>query len=233
MVTLIQKYFISVKIKIITCNSLIIVIKYKHITIFTEVYKMGRLNIRRVSLVMSLILISSMFSACTSTDSDSSSDNSYVSPELVKSEGDSMSGSIGEQVVNEDIGITLKNVYKMDITDDDYTYVALYVEIVNQSSEERTFSNYTHFGVRVNGASEDDLDALSPANTTVYIQNNTDFNVLNGTVASNTMLDGLVTVMLPKDFEDCTLVFYPNAATTTGEITFKFTQSDLEDLPTK
>jgi outer membrane protein assembly factor BamB len=194
---------------------------------------MGRLNIKRASLVMALMLVGSVFCGCSSTDSSTTDETKSVAPELVKTDGESVSGTIGEQIVNEDIGITLKNVYKIDIDDDENTYVALYVEIVNQSSEERTFSDLTHFGIRLDGSSEDTLDALSPANTTLYIQNNTDFNMLNGTVAANTMLDGVVTAVIPKDFQDCTLVFYPNAATSTGEITFKFTADDFEDLPTK
>jgi hypothetical protein len=179
------------------------------------------------------MLVGSIFSGCSSEIKNSDGQTQNVAPEIVKTDGESIEGSIGEQVVNEDIGITLNNIYKMDIEDDEYTYIALYVEIVNQSNEERTFADYTHFGVRLNGSSEDTLDALSPANTLLYVQNNTDFNILNGTVAPNTMLDGLVTVVVPNDFQDCTLVFYPNAATTTGEITFKFTSADLEDLPTK
>jgi hypothetical protein len=195
---------------------------------------MGSLNIKRVALTVSLVLVGTILTACNSTDTSSStSETSAVAPQLTLAEGQSIAGTIGEQVVNENIGITLKNVYQMDINSSDKIYVALYVEVVNQSDEERTFADITHFGIRLNGSSEDTLDALSPANTQLYIQQNTDFNVLNGTVAPNTMLDGLVTAIIPKDFQDCTLVFYPNAATTTGEITFKFTSADLEDLPTK
>jgi hypothetical protein len=193
---------------------------------------MGRLNIRTASLITALMLVSSVFVGCTGSSEDISGDNNNVAPQITKTEGTSVSGNLGEQVVNENIGITLKNVYKMDIESSDKTYVALYVEIVNQSDEERTFADFTHFGIRIDGATEDNIEAISPSNAQLYVQKHTDFNTLNGTVASNTMLDGLVTAVVPNDFQECTLVFYPNAATTTGEITFTFTASDFEDLPT-
>lgn len=199
---------------------------------------MNRFTVKSLALVTSLTLMGSILVGCDSKSDDSSTDSSSIpastvqQTEVAKTEGQSIAGTIGEQIVNEDIGITLKNVYSIDLESDDSVYVAFELEIVNNSTVEHQFSNIIDFGARVDGGTEDIPDVISPANTIVYIERNTSFNNLRGVVSPGTMLDGLVTMILPKDYTEATLVFYPNFNTSTGEITFTVSHEDFETLPT-
>ena len=198
---------------------------------------MNRLSIKRVSLVTSLILIGSIFAGCQAEYDNKGNDVTTtpapVTTTIPKIEGEAMNGEIGTQTVNEDIAITIKNVYKLDIGGDDseYTYIAFYVEIVNNSDDNKEYSMLSSFGIREQDATEDNNNLLCPSNTLLYVKRNTDFNTLNGIVAPGTMLNGVITIKIPKDFTEATFVFYPNISTTTGSILFKFTPSDLEDCP--
>lgn len=198
---------------------------------------MNRFTIKSVALATSLMLMGSILVGCSSSSSSNSSDevastNVVAHPTVPKTEGQSIAGTIGEQIVNEDVGITLKNIYSIDIDDGDNVYIAFELEIVNNSDVEHEFSNIIDFGARVDGGTEDIPDVISPANTIVYIERYTDFNNLRGVVAPGTMLDGLVTMILPADYQEATLVFYPNVNTSTGEITFTVSHEDFETLPT-
>jgi hypothetical protein len=73
----------------------------------------------------------SIFVGCSNSSSsedtadNNTNDNVAVSKtEVVKTEGQSIAGTIGEQIVNEDVGITLKNIYSIDIDDEEYAYIA-------------------------------------------------------------------------------------------------------------
>lgn len=198
---------------------------------------MNRFTIKRLALATSLMLIGSVFVGCSSDNNQNSNsgntnnDSAVVQTEKPKTQGQSVEGTLGEQIVNEDIAITLKKVYSIDIQDGENVYIAFELEIINNSDIEHQFSNIIDFGARIDGSSEDIFDAISPANTIVYIENNTSFNNLRGVVAPGTMLDGLVTMTLPKDYQEATLVFYPNVSTSTGEITFTIANEDFETLP--
>jgi len=200
---------------------------------------MNRFNIKKVSLITSLILVSSIFVGCNSEYDESDGGDTTTTAAVVattttiaKVEGDSVSNELGTQTVNEGIGITVKNIYKMDLeSDDGYINLAFYVEIVNQSEESNEYSAAANFGVREQGSTEDNEDLMGLSNSYLYIKRNTDFNRLSGVIAPNTMLDGIVTVRVPSDFQEATFVFYPNITTSTGEITLTFTPDDLEDLP--
>ncbi|MCC8068554.1 MAG: hypothetical protein LIO71_02185 [Ruminococcus sp.] len=200
---------------------------------------MNRFNIKKVSLITSLILVSSIFVGCNSEYDESDGGDTTTTAAVVattttiaKVEGDSVSNELGTQTVNEGIGITVKNIYKMDLeSDDGYINLAFYVEIVNQSEESNEYSAAANFGVREQGSTEDNEDLMGLSNSYLYIKRNTDFNRLSGVIAPNTMLDGIVMVRVPSDFQEATFVFYPNITTSTGEITLTFTPDDLEDLP--
>lgn len=196
---------------------------------------MNRFNLKKISLVTSLILVASVFVGCNSSIKDDNSGKGEITVSstttIVKKEGESIKANLGEETVNEDIGITVKNIYKMDLEDDEYTNLAVYVQITNKSKETNDYSAIVNFGVREQGATTDNVDLLGLSNSYLYIKRNTNFNRLNGAVAPNTMLDGLVTIRVPKDFQEATFVFYPNVSTSTGEITLTFTPDDLEDLP--
>jgi len=199
---------------------------------------MNRFTIKKMSLVTSLILVGSIFIGCSSEYDDKQNDVTTtpapIATEAPKTQGEEVIGEIGTQAVNEDVAITLKNAYKLNIADNsDYTYVALYVEIVNNSDITHEYSIVSSFGIREEGATEDNGDLLTPSNTLLYVKKETDFNNLNGSVAPGTMLDGVVTVAVPNDFKEATFVFYPNFSTSTGSILFTFTPSNLEDCPTK
>ncbi len=196
---------------------------------------MNRFNLKKISLVTSLILVASVFVGCNSSIKDDNSGKGEITVSstttIVKKEGESIKANLGEETVNEDIGITVKNIYKMDLEDDEYINLAIYVQITNKSKETNEYSAIDNFGVREQGATTDNVDMLGLSNSYLYIKRNTNFNRLNGAVAPNTMLDGLVTIRVPKDFQEATFVFYPNVITSTGEITLTFTPDDLEDLP--
>ncbi|MBS6444959.1 MAG: hypothetical protein KH373_04045 [Ruminococcus sp.] len=196
---------------------------------------MNRFNLKKISLVTSLILVASVFVGCNSSIKDDNSGKGEITVSstttIVKKEGESIKANLGEETVNEDIGITVKNIYKMDLEDDEYINLAIYVQITNKSKETNEYSAIDNFGVREQGATTDNVDMLGLSNSYLYIKRNTNFNRLSGAVAPNTMLDGLVTIRVPKDFQEATFVFYPNVITSTGEITLTFTPDDLEDLP--
>lgn len=200
---------------------------------------MNRFNVKKISLVTSLILVSSIFVGCNSDYDDKEGGDVTTTPATVvttttipKVEGESLDNALGVETVNEGIGVTIKNIYKMDLDNGDgYINLALYVEIVNQSEENNEYSATTNFGVREQGSTEDNDDLMGLSNSYLYIKRNTDFNRLSGVVAPNTMLDGIVTIRVPSDFQEATFVFYPNITTSTAEVTLTFTPDDLEDLP--
>lgn len=153
--------------------------------------------------MVSLILVASVFGGCNSSikDDDSQGDTVKSTTTIIKKEGESIKANLGEETVNEDIGITIKNVYKMDLEDNEYINLAMYVQITNKSKETNEYSAIDNFGVREQGSTTDNVDLLGLSNSYLYIKKNTSFNRLNGAVAPNTMLDGLVTIRVPKDFK--------------------------------
>lgn len=194
---------------------------------------MNRFCIKKIALITSLLLMGSMLVACDTTNSKDGSNDSAVTTAQSLRPGQVVQGELNTEVSNEDIAITLKNTYKIDLENDSYDYVGVYVEIVNNSDVEHEFSNLASFGVREQGSTIDNLNLSYPPNAVGYVKKNTDFNILRGTVAPNTMLDGMIVIAIPKGQTEVTLAFYPNVTETTGETVFTITIDNLEELPLK
>lgn len=200
---------------------------------------MNRFYTKKIALFTSLLLMGSILVACDSnngsnnSNNDSSNSNSPAVTTKALKPGEVVQGELNSEVSNEDIAITLKNTYKIDLQNDSYDYVGVYVEITNNSDVEHEFSNLVSFGVREKGSDTDNLNLSYPPNAVGYVKKNTDFNILRGTVAPNTMLDGIIVIAIPKGQTEVTLVFYPNITETTGETLFTITTDNLEELPLK
>lgn len=185
--------------------------------------------LRKLSLVASVVLLASMFVACNKDDPN---DEPIVTTQVSKIHGEEVEGNFGEQTENENIGITLKNVYRLDIPEyDGNIYIAFNLEIQNNSDSEQSFDAIRDFCLKLNGDDTLLYDELIQPNALLYIKENTNFNRISGTVAPGTLLDGVVTAMVPKDFASATLVCYTNYTTTTGSIDFTITPDQLEDCP--
>lgn len=199
---------------------------------------MNRFLTKNAALATSLVLMGATFVGCSSgSSSDGQTDNGEVTTAAVVTtaetlvSGEIVEGDLEAENTNEDISISIENVYRIDLDNDTYDYIGVYVDIVNNSDVDREFSNLTSFGVRASGSDEDVPNMCYPPNAVGYVQNTTDFNILRGTVAPGTMLDGLIVIGAPKGASEVTLVFYPNVRETTGEITFTIPNTDLEALP--
>lgn len=187
--------------------------------------------LKRVSLITSIVLLSMAMVGCNGSDTDS--DNSQEN-EVTKVSGSEIFGNMGEETINEDIGITLKNAYKLDMPEQDGNiFIAFNLQIENKSTENQEFDAIRDFCIRFNGEDELHYDELIQPNALLYIKQNTNLNRISGEVAPNTMLEGVVTAMVPKDFTEATLVCYVNYNDTTGAIDFKVTPDMLEPCPTK
>jgi hypothetical protein len=185
--------------------------------------------LKKVALVIAVTLLSTTFVGCSNSSKNTTETESTVS----KIAGTEMAGSFGQETINENIGITLKNVYKLDMPEQDGNiFIAFNLQIVNKSDENQEFDAIRDFCIMFNGDSELHYDELIQPNALVYIKQNTNFNRISGEVAPNTMLEGVVTAMVPKDFKEATLVCYVNYTTTTGSIDFTVTPDMLEDCPT-
>lgn len=185
--------------------------------------------LKKVSLITSIVLLSTIFVGCNG--SNKKNNNSQVTT-VTKVAGSEIAGSIGEETVNENIGITLKNVYQLDMPEQDGNiFIAFNLKIENKSTENQDFDAIRDFCIRFNGEDELHYDELIQPNALLYIKQNTNFNRISGEVAPNTMLEGVVTAMVPKDFSDATLVCYVNYASTTGAIDFTITPDMLEPCP--
>lgn len=185
--------------------------------------------LKGVSLITSIVLLSSIFVGCSSKTNGNSETTS-----ISKVKGSEIVGNLGQETVNESIGITLKNVYKLDMPEQDGNiFIAFNLKIENKSDENQDFDAIRDFCIRFDDDDELHYDELIQPNALLYIKQNTNLNRISGEVAPNTMLEGVVTAMVPKNFSEATLVCYVNYANTTGSIDFTITPDVLEPCPTK
>lgn len=186
--------------------------------------------LKKVSLITALVLLSTVFVGC----SDKKKDNSAEVTSVSKIQGSELNGSMGQETINEDIGITLKNVYKLDMpVYDGNIFIAFNLQIDNKSDENQDFDAIRDFCLKFDGDDTLHYDELIQPNALLYIKQNTNFNRISGEVAPGTMLEGVVTAMVPENFSEVTLVCYVNYTTTTGAIDFTITPDQLEPCPTK
>ncbi len=209
---------------------------YTTIIIFWRLYLMNKF-IKCVALTTSILLLGSMFMGCESEYSNKDSDSAESTPAVVttvsKNQGEEVSGNMGEEISNENIAINLKNVYKLNVKnpEEGYTYIAFYVEVVNNSQEDHYFNSISSFNISVDNEKINE-DLLTPSSAMLYIKQHTNFYQIKGDVAPGTMLDGLVTAKVPSNFSSATLYFYPNITTSTGVTEITITPDVLEDCPT-